>query len=244
MARTMPKRLTRRIRNWPARRLGAGSTAPSAPSSSKPNCASIRAAALIVLWNAGRSSARPVGTSIRPATCRATGRRARRWGTWREASSAIRNWSRFSPIASGSSVSRSKPAAGSATNWLSPMASSLEEAGASEFDLSFFRRLNAVVRRCVNALARLRRPVPSSFRWRQKHRAGGSAAHARTRPYRPLENRPFPDWAIPLHHLPQDRRGYLPGSAQDQHQWDWVARIRRQPLDRRSRLMASETSVR
>ena len=56
MARTTPKPPTRRTRNLSARRLAARSTAPSARSSSKPNCAPIRAAAPTVSWSAGRSS--------------------------------------------------------------------------------------------------------------------------------------------------------------------------------------------
>ena len=51
MARTTPKPPTRRTRNLPARRLAARSTAPSARSSSKPNCASIRAAAPTASWS-------------------------------------------------------------------------------------------------------------------------------------------------------------------------------------------------
>ena len=125
-------------RNLSARRLAAGSTAPSAPSSSKPNCASIRAAALTVLWSAGRSSTRPASASIRRATCPAAGPRARRWATWREASNAIRNSNPSSPTASGSSASRLNQVAGSAWSWLSPMASTSVEAAAWEFDLSCF----------------------------------------------------------------------------------------------------------
>ena len=68
MARTTPKPPTRRTRNSPARRLAARSTAPSALSSSKPNCAPIRAAAPTVSWNAGRSSTTPASASIRRAT--------------------------------------------------------------------------------------------------------------------------------------------------------------------------------
>ena len=68
MARTTPKPPTRRTRNLPARRLAASSTAPSARSSSKPNCAPIRAAAPTVSWNAGRSSTTPASASIRRAT--------------------------------------------------------------------------------------------------------------------------------------------------------------------------------
>ena len=55
-----------------------------------------------------------------------------------KASNAIRNWNPSSPTASGSSASRSNQAAGSATNWPSPTASTSAEAGASEFDPSDF----------------------------------------------------------------------------------------------------------
>jgi Ti-type conjugative transfer relaxase TraA len=100
--------------------------------------APIRAAAPTVSWSAGRSWIRPAIASIRRATSPATRPPARRWATWREASNAIRSWSPSSPTASGSSASRSNQVASSATNWLSPTASILEEAGASEFDPSYF----------------------------------------------------------------------------------------------------------
>ncbi len=80
--------------------LRATPPAPSARSSSKPNCASIRAAAPTASWRTGRSSTRPACASIRQATYPATGPRARRWATWREASNAIRNWNPSSPTAS------------------------------------------------------------------------------------------------------------------------------------------------
>ena len=47
--------------------------------------------------------------------------------------------------------------------------------------------------------------------------------HARTRSYRPFENRSRQDRAVPIHHLPQDCRGHVPGSAQDQRQRDRLA---------------------
>ena len=68
----MPKPPTRRTRNLSARRLAAGSTAPSARSSSKTNSAPILAAAPIVSWSTGRSSTRPVCARIRRATSPAT----------------------------------------------------------------------------------------------------------------------------------------------------------------------------
>ena len=40
---------------------------------------------------------------------------------------------------------------------------------------------------------------------------------AEAKPYHPFENRPFPDRAVPVYPLPQDRRGHVPGSAQNQH---------------------------
>ena len=67
-------------------------------------------------------------------------------------------------------------------------------------------------------------------------------SHARTRPYHPSENRPFPNRAVPIHHLPQDHRGHIPTPDQDQYQRRWLARIRHQPLDRRSGIMASESA--
>ena len=36
-----------------------------------------------------------------------------------------------------------------------------------------------------------------------------SIPYARTRPYHPLENRAVPDRVVPVHHLPQDRRGHV-----------------------------------
>jgi hypothetical protein len=62
----------------------------------------------------------------------------RRWAIWREASNATRNWSPSSPIASGSSASRSNRAAGLALNSPSAMASTSVEAGESKFDSSYF----------------------------------------------------------------------------------------------------------
>ena len=81
--------------------------APSAPYSSKPNCAPIRSAAPTASWNAGGSSARPASASIRRATCPATSPRGRRWATWRRASNAIRSLNRSSPAASETSESGS-----------------------------------------------------------------------------------------------------------------------------------------
>jgi hypothetical protein len=89
-------------------------------------------------WRTGRGSTRPACASIRRAISPATGPRARRWATWQEASSAIRNWNRSSTIASGSSASRSSQAAGSASNSPSPTASTSVEAAASESDPSYF----------------------------------------------------------------------------------------------------------
>ena len=122
------------------------SAAPSARSSLKPNCAPIRAAAPTVSCSAGRSSTTPASTSIRRATCLATGRRARRWATWRKALNAIRNWSPSSPTASRNSASHLNQAAGSARNWPSLTASTLAEARASEFDPSICRALYATLR--------------------------------------------------------------------------------------------------
>src|SRR5690349_16053729 len=56
------------------------------------------------------------------------------------------------------------------------MASILAEAGASEFDLFCFRRLNAIVRRCVKRSCAPATAVLSGFRCCQKQPAGGSAA--------------------------------------------------------------------
>ena len=60
---------------------------------------------------------------------------------------AIRSWSPSSLIASGSSASRSTQAAGSATNWLSLMASTSAEAEPSDLTYPIFCRLYATVRR-------------------------------------------------------------------------------------------------
>ena len=76
----------------------------------------------------------------------ATRRRARRWATWRKALNAIRNWNPSSPTASKNSASHLNQAAGSARNWPSLTASTLAEAGASEFDPSICRRLYATLR--------------------------------------------------------------------------------------------------
>ena len=116
--------------------LAARSTAPSALCSWKPSCAPIRAAAPTVSWSAGRSSTRPVSASMRRATSPATRRRARRWATWLKSSNAIRNWNPSSPTASRNLASHLNQAADSARNWPSLTASTLAEAGASEFDPS------------------------------------------------------------------------------------------------------------
>jgi hypothetical protein len=67
-ARMMPKPLTKRIQSLPARLHQVGSTAPSAPFSSRPKSASIQAAAPTALWNAGRSSTSPACANIERAT--------------------------------------------------------------------------------------------------------------------------------------------------------------------------------
>ena len=62
--------------------------------------------------------------------------------------------------------------------------------------------------------------------WSQKPSETASRrqrGHARTRPYHPLENRSFPDRAVPVHHLPQDRRGHIPAADQDQRQRERLA---------------------
>ena len=86
-----------------------------------------------------------------------------------------------------------------------------------------FRRLNAIVRRCVKCSCA---PATACPVWSQKPSETASRrqrGHARTRPYHPFENRSCPDRAVPVHHLPQDRRGHVPGSAQNQHQRDRLA---------------------
>lgn len=50
--------------------------------------------------------------------------------------------------------------------------------------------------------------------------------HARTRPYRPSENRSRPHRSQPLHRLPQNRRGHFPSPAKNQHERRWLARVR------------------
>jgi len=127
MGRTMPKRLTSRPRNWPVRPPAAKSAALSARSSSKPNCAPIPAAAPTASSSVDRSSIRPAGASISPATCPATRALVRRWAIWRRASNAICNGNRSSPAARMISASRSNQVAGSARNWPLPMASTLVE---------------------------------------------------------------------------------------------------------------------
>src|SRR5438270_10983576 len=223
MARTTPKPPTRKVRNWSVKRLAARSTAPSALSSSKPNCAPIRAAAPTVLWNAGRSSTTPASASIRAATSPATRRRARRWATWRKASNAIRNWNPSSPTASRNSASHLNQAAGSDRNWPSLTASTLAEAGASEFDPS---DLPPSLRHATMSRTTLLPAVTACPVWSQKlsETAGRrQRGYARTRPYHPLENRAFPDWAVPVHHLPQDRRRHVPAADQDQRQRERLA---------------------
>jgi len=64
---------------------------------------------------------------------------------WRKALNAIRNWNPSSPTASMNSASRLNQAAGSARNWPSLTASTLAEAGTSEFDPSICRRLYATL---------------------------------------------------------------------------------------------------
>ena len=57
-------------------------------------------------------------------------------------------------------------------------------------------------------------------------------SRARTRPYHPFEDRPGPNRAVPLHHLPQDRRGHVPAPDQDQRQRRGMEGIRHQPMGR------------
>src|SRR5207248_4618978 len=155
----------------------------------------------------------PACASIRRATSPATRPRARRWGTWREASNAIRNWNPFWPTASGSSASRSNQAAGSATNWPSATASTSAEAGTSEFDLSFFPLALRHSTTTRKTLLRARNGFSCLDQQQSETASRRQRGHARTRPYHPFEDRPREDRAVPVHHLPQDRRGYLPGPA-------------------------------
>jgi Ti-type conjugative transfer relaxase TraA len=151
-------------------------------------------------------------------TSPAIGPRARRWATWREVSNATRNWNPFSRLASGSSASRSNRAAGLVSNSPSPTASTSVEAGASEFDPS---DLSPTLRHAATRRTTLLRARDGRFCLDQQQSETASRrqrGHARTRPYRSLENRPFPDRPIPLHHLPKDRRGHIPSSAKNQHQ--------------------------
>jgi hypothetical protein len=113
MARTMPKPPTRRTRNLPRRRQQAGSTAPSAPYSSKPNCAPIRSAAPTASWNAGGNSAKPANASYQAGDMSSYRRRGRRWATWRRVSNAIRSLNPSSKNASETSASGSTRAADS-----------------------------------------------------------------------------------------------------------------------------------
>ena len=132
MARTTPKPSTSRIRYLPARRLAAGSTAPSARFNSKPKSAPIPVAVPTVSWSAGRSSTTPASVSIRLATCRATNPRGPRWATWLRACNAIRSLNPCSPTVSANSASAaiSARAVGWATNSPSHTVSILAEAAA------------------------------------------------------------------------------------------------------------------
>ncbi len=112
--------------------------APSARSSSKPNCAPIRSAAPTASWNAGGNSTKPASASTRQATCPATRPRGQPWATWRRASNAIRSLNRSSPTASGTSASGSNRAADSGWNSPSVTASTSAEAGASDFNPAYF----------------------------------------------------------------------------------------------------------
>ncbi|OJU99441.1 MAG: hypothetical protein BGO16_04570 [Nitrobacter sp. 62-23] len=58
-------------------------------------------------------------------------------------------------------------------------------------------------------------------------------------PQRPTERSPETrNQPVPVHHLPQDRRGHVSGPDQDQHQWRRLARVQHQPMGCRSCRMA------
>ncbi len=94
-------------------------------------CAPIRNAARIALWNAGRNSRIPASASMRRATSPVTRPPNPSWATWQRASNAIRNWNPCSPTANANSASRSTQAAALAGNLPSPTASTSAEAGVS-----------------------------------------------------------------------------------------------------------------
>lgn len=88
---------------------------------------------------------------------------------------------------------------------------------------------------CATATAR---PV-----WSQKPSEAASrrqGGHARTRTYRPLEDRPRQDRTVPLYHLSQNYRGYVRRSAPT----GLAGMNLTSTKDRRSRLMVSETRIR
>ena len=86
-----------------------------------------------------------------------------------------------------------------------------------------YRRLYATARRGEKLSCA---PCKACPVWSQKPSKAASRrqrGHARTRSDHPFENRPREDRAVPLHHLPQDRRGHVPDPNQDQHQRDRLA---------------------
>ena len=223
MARTTPKPPTRRTRNSPARPLRASQ--PRRPRSPARNRTAHRSGPPRRPFRGALAEAR----SNQPAPV-SGGRHVRlqgdalgdgRHGEKPRTRSATGIHPR-QPQAGSRHRVRTQ-AVGSARNWRSLTASTSAEAGASEFDPSSCRRLYATLRRVEKPSCP---PATACPVWSQKPSETASRRqrdHARTRPYHPPENRSFPDRAVPVHHLPQDRRGHVPAADQDQRQRERLA---------------------
>ncbi len=243
MARTTPKPPTRRTRNLPGSRFGQ--PRPRHPRAPARNRTAHRSGPPRRPLRGGLAEARPgqpapvsggrhirlQGHALRdgrhgqrPRTRSATGIHPRQpqAGAWHR----IRD-----------------QAAGSAWNWPSPTASTSAEAGASDFNSVYFPPPSRHRTTTAKTLLRARKCLLCLVQ-EQSEELAAVSRHARTRPDHPPENRPFPNRAVPVDHLPQDYRGHVPTPDQDQHSWRWLARIRHQPLDRRSGIVASERPVR
>lgn len=139
-------------------------------------------------------------------------------GTWRRISNAIRSSSRSSPAASETSASGSNRAADSDWNSPSATASSLAEAGTSDFDPAYFPPPARHAATARKTLLHSDKSLSCLAREQSDKASRSRGSRAPTRPYHPPENRPRPDRPVAVHHLPQDRRGHLPGTDQNQRQ--------------------------
>lgn len=110
---------------------------------------------------------------------------------------------------------------------------------------ALLRSIAPVLTTCANSAPNRNRLTGCSRTVLDEHfRVDAVVAPPRIRSYHPPEHCAFPHGPFPLHHLPKDRRGYVPSSDQNQHQRGRLARVGDQPLDRGSHWMAADSGRR